>query len=98
MFVVRDVFQCKPGQARNLAERFKKLVPDMEQHDGFRNVRVMVDAVADYWTVVVEADFDHLADFEGHMTNFGHRELVRTTMAGYMDLVQGGRREVWRVV
>ena len=98
MFVVRDIFKCKPGKAKDLAARFKKLLPSMEAEDGFVNGRVMVDAFADYWTVVVEAEFASLAQFERHMNEFSQRPEVREVMAGYMDLVEGGHRELWRVV
>ena len=98
MFMVRDVFRCKPGKAKELAARFKELIPDMERNDRFRNCRVMVDAVAEYWTVVLEADFERLEDFEQHMSGFGQRDEVRRVMAGYMELVDGGSREIYRLV
>ena len=98
MYVVRDIFRCKPGKARELVERFKKTVPSMEEHDRFTNTRVMVDAVADYWTVVLEADFESLADFEKHSREFGARPEVRAALDGYMELVIEGRREIFRVV
>ncbi len=98
MFVVRDVFHCKPGKAKELAEKFKRTVASMEADDHFRNPKVMVDAVADYWTVVLEAEVESLADFEHHMREFGNRPAVREALAGYMDLVNGGSREIWRIV
>lgn len=98
MFVVRDVFHCKPGKSRELAERFMRTLPSVEQHDGFRNCRVLIDAVADYWTVVLECDFERLDDFERHSREFGARPEVREALAGYMDLVIEGKREIYRVV
>lgn len=98
MYLVRDIFQCKPGKAGELAARFKKTIPSMETEDRFLNCLVMVDAVADYWTVVLEAEFNSLADFEHHMAEYSKRADVRETMAGYMDLVEGGRREIFRLV
>ncbi len=98
MFVIRDVFQCKPGKARELAERFKRLLPAMERDDHFVNARVMVDAVADYWTVVLEAECASLADFEKHLTEFGSRPEVKEVLSGYMDLVTGGHRELYRLI
>lgn len=98
MFVVRDIFRCKPGRAKDLVAKFKRTVPSMEQLDGFTNVRIMVDAIADYWTVVVEADVESLDAFERHMRDFGARPDVRDAMEGYMDLLEGGRREMWRIV
>ena len=98
MFVIRDIFRCKPGRAKELAERFKRTIPSCEQHDGFRNCRVMVDAVADYWTVVLECDVEKLEDFEKHMREFGSRPEVREALDGYMELVVEGRREIFRIV
>ena len=97
MFVVKDIFRCKPGKAKELVAKFRKTIPSMEQLDGFSNVRILVDFVADYWTVVVEADVASLEQFERHMREFGARPDVREAMEGYMDLVEGGRREIYRV-
>ena len=98
MYIVRDVFRCKPGKARELAAMFKQVIPVAERDDGFRNCRVMVDAVADYWTVVFEADIESLAQFERHSAEWASRPEVRAAMSGYMDLLEGGHREIWRVV
>lgn len=98
MYVVRDIFRCKPGKAKELAERFKRAMPLMERDDRFRNNRVMVDAVAGYWTVVLQSDVESLSDFERHLVEFGSREDVRAIMSGYMELVDGGHREIFRVV
>lgn len=98
MFLVRDVFRCKPGQAGALARMFKETVPSMEREDGFRNCRVMVDYVATYWTVVLQAEVEDLDRFVHHMSHFGSRPKVKEALAGYMDLVEGGHREIYRIV
>jgi heme-degrading monooxygenase HmoA len=98
MYVVRDVFRCKPGKAKELANRFQQLVPSMERDDHFRNCKVMVDVATTYWTVVLEAEFETLADFERHMAEFSAREEVKAVLAGYMELVDGGHRELYRLV
>ena len=98
MYVVRDIFRCKPGKAKDLVAKFKQTFESMEKNDGFSNIRVMVDAVADYWTVVVESDVATLDEFERHSREFGTRPEVRAAMEGYMDLVEGGRREIWRIM
>ena len=46
MYLIRDVFRCKPGKAAELAERFKKTLPSMRDVDGFRGCQILVDAVA----------------------------------------------------
>ncbi len=98
MFLIRDVFRCKPGKAGALAKMFLKTVPSMETEDGFCNVRVMTDYVATYWTVVLQAEVEDIAKFDGHMKNFSARPEVKEAMAGYMDLVDGGHREIYRIV
>jgi hypothetical protein len=98
MYLIRDVFRCKPGKAGALARMFLETVPSMETDDGFRNVRVMTDAVATYWTVVLQAEVEDLAKFEGHMRSFGARPEVKAALAGYMDLVDGGHREIYKIV
>ena len=98
MLLIRDIFRCKPGKARQVAEKFKQALPAFEAHDGFRNARVMVDLVADYWTVVMEAEVDDLAQFDSHMQSYGSRPEVQEALAGYLDLVEGGRREIYRIL
>ena len=97
-YKVRDVFRCKPGKAKDLVEKFKRSMNSMEQVDGFARPQIMVDAVADYWTVVLEAEVESLGDFEKRMAEFSARPEVQQAMAGYMDLVEGGHREIWRIV
>jgi hypothetical protein len=98
MYVVRDIFRCKPGKAKELIEKFRRTLPVIEKLDRFTNNRIMVDVVADYWTVVIESDVEKLEDFERHLNEFGSRPEVREAMAGYMDLVIEGRREIYRLV
>jgi hypothetical protein len=98
MLLIRDVFKCKPGKSRQVAEMFKQTIPSMEQHDGFRNTRVLLDYVATYWTVVLEAEIEDLGQFEGHMHSFGARPEVKEALQGYLDLVEGGHREIFRIL
>lgn len=98
MFLIRDVFRCKPGKAGALAKKFLATVASMEREDGFRNIRVMTDYVATYWTVVLQAEVDEIGRFDHHMREFGARPEVQEAMAGYMDLVDGGHREIYRIV
>jgi hypothetical protein len=98
MYLVRDVFRCKPGNSRALAEKFKMAMSSMEKVDGFKNGRVMVDAVAEYWTVVLQAEVDSLEMFESHMKTFSSRPEIKEALAGYMDLVEEGHREIYRLI
>jgi len=66
--------------------------------EGFRAGRVMVDAVAGYWTVVLETEVESLDQFEREMATFGSLPEVQKNMEGYMDLVLGGKREIFRII
>ena len=77
---------------------FKQTIPSMEEEDGFRNCRVMVDYVASYWTVVLQAEVDEIQQFDHHMASFGKRPEVREALAGYMEMVISGHREIYRIL
>jgi hypothetical protein len=94
MFVIRNVFKCKPGQAKNLADRFQKSMALME---GVKQ-RVLVDHIADFWTVVFETEVESVAAFEEQFQQYGQRADVQEAMSGYMDYVESGYREVFRIV
>jgi hypothetical protein len=95
MFVIRNVFKCKPGQAKNLIEKFQKALPMMQE---IAKQRVLVDEVATFWTVVIETETEDLAAFEKLLRERGSRQDVMDAMAGYMDHVHEGYREIYRVV
>ena len=95
MYVIRNVFKCKPGKAKNVIEKFKAAHALMES-SGIRP-RILVDEVAGFWTVVVEVEADDLAAFGKLMHERGSRDDVQQAMAGYTDLVEGGYREIYRV-
>ena len=96
MYVVRNVFKCKPGKAMATAEKFKAAHALMSDLDF--QTRIMVDEVGDFWTLVVEVSVEDLAVFGQGMHERGAREDVRQALEGYMDLVDGGYREIFRVV
>jgi len=96
MYLVRDIFNAKPGKAKDLVAKFKALEPYMTEI-GMKGMRVMTDAVASYWTVVAESEVESLDEY----FDMGRRERgdarIGEIMEGYMDLVEGGRREVFRI-
>lgn len=96
MFVIRNVFTCKPGQAKAVSEKFKAAHEHMVDLVG--DSRVMVDEVGHFWTVVVEVTVDDLGAFTTALQERGSREEVQKAMAGYMDQVESGHREIFRVV
>jgi hypothetical protein len=60
--------------------------------------RILVDQVASFWTVVIETETEDLSSFERLQQERGQRQEVQEAMSGYMDLVDNGYREIFRVV
>ena len=92
MFVVQDTFKTKPGKANALIEVFKAAAPHLSA-DGVHTHRVLVDHVADYWTVIFESTVEDLDMYFA----FTENEAAREAMAGYMDLVVSGSRRIYRM-
>lgn len=98
MILIRDVFRCKPGQAKMLIEQFKTAMPLMMGEEGAGKYRILVDAVTTYWTVVIESEAENLAEFEKRMNEMQPSEEALKAMEGYMNNVDSGYREIFRVV
>ncbi len=96
MYLVRDVFHAKPGKAKELVAKFKQGAPLMAKM-GLAPGRVMTDAVAGYWTVVIETEVEKLDSYLDRARGMGGDPELGRIMQGYMDLVEGGHREVFRI-
>lgn len=95
MYLIRDIFFCKPGKAKQLVNLFKQTIPFMEEQQ-IMNVRIMTDVVSNYWTVVLEGEVSSLSEFEDHR-GFTSKPEVREIMKDYMTLVDGGKREIFQI-
>jgi len=97
MFLVRDIMYCKPGQVRQMVQKFTAL-SKLGKEMGMGNMRVMTDVCAErYWTVVAETEVKSIEE---------HAEMARKSMAdprfqeamkGYHDLIVKGRREIYQL-
>lgn len=96
MYVVRNVFQTHPGKAKELVAKFKAAAPHL-QEAGIRNTRILTDVVAGFWTVVIESETDDLAGYVHQLESMGQNAGARAALAGYLDLIQEGRREIYRI-
>jgi hypothetical protein len=97
MYLIREIMNTKPGKAKELVAKFKKVMPYMEK-DGVQNTRIMTDAVGDYWTVVVQFEVNDLGEFfKGLRGATTEEQEMQEIMKGYMDLVNGGRREIYLI-
>jgi len=94
MYVVREVFTAKPGNASKLAKLFKEI---FGTHPRMK-ARVMTDAVGEYNTVVMEIEVASLSAFEEMMSDPAESAKFQEKMKGYTEMYLTGRREVYKVV
>ena len=102
MYVIREVMYCKPGKVRPLVEKFVAM-SKLGENMGMPPMRIMTDFVgAQYWTLVAEMEVPNLHDFEEMMSSpQGSEEDMKQMeelMKGYHDLVDHGKREIFKVV
>jgi hypothetical protein len=101
MYLVRETFYCKPGKVRPMVEKLLAMNA-ISKRAGMPNMRVMTDLAADhYWTVVGEMEVESLEAFEKMMSSpppsDGDQKEFEKIMAGYHDLVDSGRREIYKL-
>ncbi len=98
MYLIRDVMHCKPGQVRPMVEKFKAVGKAMKKA-GFKNdYRILTDVCAEqYWTIVWELSIDSLDFFENMPEKMMNDKAMAKAMEGYHDLVDSGRREIFKV-
>ena len=98
MYVLREIMNCKPGKVRPMIEKFKAMGDAMEKV-GMKRPRVLTDtAGAPYWTIVAEMEVENLDDFFSGMADKKFEEAgMGEIMKGYHDLVDHGRREIYKL-
>jgi hypothetical protein len=97
MYIVREVLHCKPGKVRQMVEKFKTISSVLTEL-GHEPLRLLTDVSGEpFWTVVAEARVLKVDDFFATSQRLMANEALRTTMADYHDLVEGGRREIYRI-
>lgn len=97
MYVIREVLNCKPGRVRQMVEKFKGISTALKEM-GQEPLRVLTDVTGEpYWTIVAEARVEKIDDFFTMEQKLASDETLRKTMADYHDLVDRGRREIYRL-
>ncbi len=95
MYLVREVFNTKPGKAKELVKMFKAAMPHFEKSGEMKNSKVMTDATGPYWTVVFEAEVEDIGNFFKELRSGPPAPELMEIMKGYMDCVAGGHREIY---
>jgi hypothetical protein len=97
MLVIRDVFNCKPGKVRPMVEKFKAMAK-LSEKMGMGKTRIMTDVSGEhFWTVVSEFEVESFDEFMKMGTDPDEMKEFEKIMKDYHDLVDHGRREIYRV-
>ena len=101
MLLIRDIFHCKPGKVRPLLEKFHAM-DRLMQAAGMGKSRMLTDFSGErFWTLVSEFEVPSMADFEKMMAGEGMSEednkAFEKVMEGYHELIDHGRREIFKI-
>ena len=101
MYLIREVMYCKPGKVRPLVDKFIAM-GKLGDKVGMPKMRIMTDFAAEqYWTVVTEFEVKELGELERMMASpQGSAEDMKKMeelMKGYHDLVDHGKREIYKL-
>jgi len=97
MYMIREILNCKPGKVRQMVEKFRSISAVLKEM-GQEPLRVLTDVTGEpYWTVVSEIRVEKIDDFFAMEQKLTTNERLRNTMADYHDLVDRGRREIYRL-
>ena len=97
MFIIREVMHCKPGKVRQMVETFGAISTVLTGL-GHPPMRLLTDVTGEpLWTVVAEVTVEKIDDFFAIEQQLMSDATLRAAMADYHDLVDNGRREIYRV-
>ncbi|HLB09428.1 MAG TPA: hypothetical protein VK617_07820 [Gemmatimonadaceae bacterium] len=101
MLLIRDIMYCKPGKVRALTDKFLAM-SKLNTKIGMPPMKIMTDFCAErYWTVVAEMEVADLQSFEKMMSSPGgsaeDMKKFEEIMKGYHDLVDHGKREIYKL-
>jgi len=101
MLLIREIMYCKPGKVRPMIDKFLAM-SKLNEKAGLGKMRVMTDFCAErYWTIVSEFEVASMAEFEAMGRGEGFtpemNKQFEKLMEGYHDLVESGRREVFKI-
>ena len=98
MLLIRDLFYCKPGKVRPLVEKMKAMAELSEGTMG--KMRIMTDVSSErFWTVVSEFEAESFDKFMAMDADVDAETMKKfeKIMEGYHDLVDYGRREIYKI-
>ena len=97
MFLIRNVFHAHPGKAKELVKIFKNASQHLETSGMVKNTRVLTDTASTFWTVIIESEVEDLNSYLSMAHGVSNSKELGEAMKGYIDLVNGGHREIFRI-
>jgi hypothetical protein len=102
MYLIREIMYCKPGKVRAMTDKFIAM-SKLSEKIGMPPMKVMTDFCAErFWTVVAEMEVADLTSFEKMIAgspqgSADDMKQMEELMKGYHDLVDYGRREIYKL-
>jgi hypothetical protein len=99
--LIRELMYCKPGKVKPMVEKFIAM-NKMGAKAGMPKMRILTDFAGEqYWTIIAEMEVASVDEFEKMMTGAGmsaeDQKQMEKLMEGYHDLVDRGRREIFKI-
>lgn len=101
MLLIREIMYCKPGKVKPMVQKMLAMAK-LGEEAGQGKMKIMTDFCAErYWTLVMEMEVESLQAFEDMMQGKGMSEELGKKMEeagkGYHDLVEYGKREIYKI-
>jgi hypothetical protein len=97
MYIIREVVRCQPGKVKPMLEKFRVIASVMRDM-GHADLRLLTDVSGEpFWTLVAEVTVDRIDDFFALEERLMANDALRKTMGDYHELVDSGRREIYRL-
>ncbi len=97
MIVERIVFQAKYGKGDELVALMKQMSKEMPASGTGRNFRVLTDRSGTFFTVVIEMEWENLAEWERGFAQMFSDRRAQESMDRSVALIESGRREFYNV-
>lgn len=97
MILVRDIFNLRFGTMRDALSMWKEGESIMRA-SGHQPARILTDLTGDYYTLVMESQFNNLSEFENGHTSTTQADAWRDWYKKFSQLVESGRREIFKIV
>jgi hypothetical protein len=99
MIRVRDIFQAKFGKVGEVLELMKRMTEDAPPGTpaAFREARLLTDRSGPFFTLVIETEFESMAEWEAAFDKLMSGQGVNEMNDRMNELVRSGHREFYRI-